>query len=220
MRIFFIHGFGENENIFEKIAPTIGGNQIFINVWNEVGNIPQPELNVLAFAKKLSQNYTITENDVVIGHSMGGRIGLHIKHFSNCKLIQIASWTNPDRVISPIKNRETLYWLTKYGIYLNRFTKWLAVRKGFKNKPSRQIFEQTIDALIAGNKHCVVNQLRLIFEPVEAINIEPELRIHAKADNIIRKPKTDFYEVPGDHFTLVTYPETVVKPILEFLAIS
>ena len=37
-RIVFIHGFGENESVFKHIAPAIGGEQVFINVWNILGN--------------------------------------------------------------------------------------------------------------------------------------------------------------------------------------
>jgi hypothetical protein len=216
-RVIFIHGFGENESIFEQIYPNLDGQHLFLNLWSEVGDVPQRQTTVVEFASELVQKYVITASDLIIGHSLGGWIGLHIKAIAQCKLIQIASWSEPDRVISPVKNRNTLYFLAKYGIYLNWFTKWLAVNKGFKGKPSRPIFEQTLEALICGNSANVVNQLRLIFEPVAGTEVLPDLRIHSKADNIIRKPKSDFVEVPGDHFNLVTHPEFVVKAIKNWM---
>jgi hypothetical protein len=69
-----------------------------------------------------------------------------------------------------------------------------------------------------GNKANVVNQLRLIFNPFpERITALPDLRIHARADPVVRFPKQGAYEVPGDHFSLYTYPDHVVRPIIQFL---
>src|SRR5580692_437907 len=106
MRIFYIHGFGENETIFSKISPFIPGEQIFLNVWELLGDAPRPGINVLNFAEELVKKYAITKNDLIIGHSMGGWIALHIKHLTGCPIVQIASWTDPGRIISPFKSAE------------------------------------------------------------------------------------------------------------------
>jgi hypothetical protein len=42
-------------------------------------------------------------------------------------------------------------------------------------------------------------------------------RIHARADAVVKIPDEPFHEVPGDHFSLYTYPEEVYRPIVEFL---
>ena len=216
MRIIFIHGLGENEGIFKNIAPAIGHEQLLLNVWDILGNEKQKGLNVLNFSQKLIEKYSITSNDWVIGHSMGGWIAYHIKHYTGCRIIQIASCTNFDRIVSPIRSGKPIYWLVKKRLYLNNFQKWF-FGKTYKGLPSKQIFDETFDALINGNRECIVSQLKLIFEPVLKISLEPDLRIHALKDPIVKAPKEPFHEVPGDHFSLITHPEQVIKPILERL---
>ena len=215
-RIIFIHGFGESERIFDKIAPSIGGNQIFVNVWELLGNEPIEGLNVVNFSEKLITHFKITAQDVVIGHSMGGWIAHHIKHQIGCRIVQIATWTAFDRVISPIRNGKILYWLVRYGLYINRFQRWLFVRM-YKGKPSQQIFSDIFTDLVNAPKTAIINQLKLIFEPVPNIYSQPDLRIHALKDTVIKYPREPFHEVPGDHFTLVTHPQTVIEPIVAFL---
>jgi hypothetical protein len=220
MRIFFIHGFGEAENIFDKVAPHIGGEQVFINNWNELGNTPRKDINIITYAKELAAKYHITAADVVIGHSLGGWVAYYLKHVTGCRAIQIASWTNFDRVILPKLKHSTILWAMKSGLVFNRLALWFMLRKFYKEKPSAAIFKETYIRLMKGNKNNVLNQMRLILTPVpEAVTVTPDLRIHAKRDPIIRHPKTEpTITVSGDHFTLYTSPEEVYKPIMEFLA--
>jgi len=218
MRIIFIHGLGENESIFSKIAPFIPGEHTFLNLWELLGDTPLPGMNVLAFAQSLVEKYSITRQDVVIGHSLGGWIAWHIKHVAGCPVVQIATWTDPDRPVSPIKNVKVLYWMIRNGLMLNGFMKSIFIAQSYKGKPSRQIYEETFDRMMAGNKENVINQLRLIFTPVpERPIVQPDLRIHALADPLVRPPREPFVEVEGDHFTLYTYPEAVYEPISNFL---
>lgn len=218
-RIIYIPGFGEKANIFDKIAPNIPAKEIlFLDNWELLGDRPKRKIDVLQYATELVAKYQITNQDIIIGHSMGGWIAYHIKHITGCRIVQIGSWTAPDRVILPIKNRHLIYFCTKTGIYLNRFTLQYAVKRGYKGKPSEVIFVETFERLKNGSKNNVINQLRLILTPVKTeINVLPDLRIHAKADKIIRYPKATFHEVPGDHFTLYTHPETVYMAINQFL---
>jgi hypothetical protein len=218
MRVFFIHGFGEDEAIFSKIAPKIAGKHIFINVWNELGNKPRPTVNVLDFAKELIHSHNMSEKDVLIGHSMGGWIAYHIKHMTGCPIVQIGSWTHFDRVILPISNVNLAYWLIRKGLFFNGFNKGLYTLIGYRNKPSKEIFRSVFDNLIQGNRENIINQMRLILTPVpEQVTVKPDLRIHALKDIVIRPPKEPFHEVVGDHFTLITHPEQVYEPIVEFL---
>jgi pimeloyl-ACP methyl ester carboxylesterase len=219
MKIYFIHGFGENESIFDKIAPSLPSPQVFINVWDLLGTAPREGLNVIDFAKEIVSKYNVTVEDVVIGHSMGGWIAYHVKQYSGCRVVQIGSWTEFDRIIAPIKNAKVIYWLTRNGLYMNRFVLWF-FGLAYKGKPSEWIFRDSFERLIVSNREAVVNQMKLMFEPVKRFTMMPELRIHARKDVVIRHPKEPFHEVPGDHFTLITHPETVIEPILEFLLLK
>lgn len=220
MRIFFIPGFGETPSVFDKIAPQIAGDKIFIDNWEEIGDKTRKDINVLMVAKEYVAKYNITADDLVIGHSMGGFIAYHIKHIAGCRIIQVASWTKPDRVVTPTQNRKFIYWFMASGLAFNRFSQWFMVWKFYRHKSSKEIFADTYTRLRTRKASNVVNQMRVIMEPiVDTISVSPDLRIHAKADNIIRYPKGETCTtVSGDHFTLWTNPEEVYGPIVEFLA--
>jgi pimeloyl-ACP methyl ester carboxylesterase len=218
MRIFFIHGFGEDEAIFSKIAAKIAGEHVFINVWKALGNDPRPTINVLDFAKELVHSHNISEKDAIIGHSMGGWIAYYIKHLTGSPIVQIGSWTHFDRVILPVSNPTLIYKLVQTGMFFNGLNKGLYTLIGYRDKPSKDIFRSVFDNLIQGNRENIINQLRLILTPVpEQVTVKPDLRIHALKDIVIRYPKEPFHEVVGDHFTLYTHPEQVYEPIVAFL---
>ena len=149
---------------------------------------------------------------------MGGWIALAIKHLIGCPIIQIASWTDPAKVLLPVKNPAVIYWLIRRGWYLNRFTKRLLLRLSYHNKPSASIFGEVFQHLIDSPTEYVTNQLRLILNPFEAtVDLQPDLRIHSTKDTIIRFPDQDVISVSGDHFNLFTHPGEVVAAINRFL---
>lgn len=217
MRIIFIPGFGEDESIFDKLHPAIPGKKLFLNNWKLLGNKSRPGLTVLQYARELTEQFGITKRDVIIGHSMGGWIALHIKHLVQCPVIQISSWTDKRKIAAAIGNRALIYWLAKSGLAFNDSTK-LYLAKKYQRKISYDIFCSVFDNLIRGNKNNIVNQLRLIFNPVaELVRVVPDLRIHARADSIIYYPDQPTFEAPGDHFSLYTHPEKLYPPILSLL---
>ncbi|MFN0200074.1 MAG: alpha/beta fold hydrolase [Bacteroidia bacterium] len=217
-RIIFLHGFGEDKTIFEKIAPQLEGEHLFPDLWALLGDVPRPELNVLFFAQQLVNEYLITKNDVIIGHSMGGWIAYHIKHLVGCRIVQIASWIHFDRVIQAIKNESLRTWLVKNHLFFTNIARYYIVRKFYKDKPSKEVFVYAFNRLKKGNPENVLNQLRVILNPVnETITVLPDLRIHSKSDSIIRAPREPYTEVKGDHFNLWAYPEEVYPLIVKLL---
>lgn len=218
MRIFFIPGFGEDVSIFDKIQVSVPGEKVFIDNWSLLRELNQKGLTVLVYAKYITERFQIKKEDVVIGHSMGGWIALYIKQLSQCRIVQIASWTDRRKIIMVPIERHFIYWAAKQGIgfypWVLHFLIWLH----YKNKPSGEIFARIFERLKKGNKETVVKQLKVIFHPEKVpVTVTADLRIHAKADHIVKPPDQNFHPVPGDHFTLYTYPETVYEPILKFL---
>ena len=217
MRLIFIPGFGEDPSIFDKIHPNLPADKVFADNWKLLGNKPRRDLDVLQYARELVERFSIGPEDVVVGHSMGGWVAWHIKHFTGSRIIQISSWTDPRKVVVPVHNRNLIYAAVKSGLVYNVLTKRLIVWKDYRNKPSRETFSAVMENLVSGDIDNVLNQLRIIFNPTEKITVKPDLRIHARADTIIRYPDHPTVEVPGDHFSLYTYPEVVYPPILRFL---
>lgn len=218
MRIIFIPGFGEDEFIFEKIQDKLPGEKLFLNLWRLLPDRPVKDLNVTRFAEELIQRFAITSNDIVIGHSTGGWVALHIKNIIGCPVVQISSWTNKRKVIVPTSNRHLIYFAAKTGLYLNRFVMRKSIEKFYEGKPSKEVFEKVFSRILTGNRANAVNQLRLIFNPYsKELSVVPDLRIHARKDSIVRLPDENVHEVEGDHFSLYTYPEQVYPPILDLI---
>ncbi|WP_018613796.1 alpha/beta fold hydrolase [Segetibacter koreensis] len=218
MRIIFIPGLGEEVSIFDKIQASLPQEKVFIDNWKWLGHLPEKGLNALVYAKYLVEQFEIKEGDVILGHSMGGWIGWYIKHLVGCRLIQVASWTDSSKIIKVPLERHLMYWLAKRGIGFNTVALRILVWLHYKNKPSKEIFIEIFERLRRGDKEIVAKQLMVIFNPVKIpVNVAPDVRIHAKADHIVKYPSQTFHEVPGDHFSLVTHPKQVYKPITNFL---
>ncbi len=221
MRLIFIPGFGETPRIFDRITPFLPGEKLFVDNRELLGSKPMFNITALQYAQLLLEKHQISQTDVVIGHSMGGWVAHAIKHLTGCSIVQIASWTDPEKVILPIKNPDVVYWLVRNGLYLNRFNKQIFSWLNYRNKPSAQIFNEVFQELIDSPHDYVINQLRVILNPINvAITSQPEVRIHSGNDSIIRFPDQSAVRVSGDHFNLVIHPEEVIAPIQTFLTIK
>jgi hypothetical protein len=217
-RTIFIPGFGENISIFDSISQHIEGEKIFVDNWLLLKTISKKKFSAEVYAQHLVRHYNIKEADVVVGHSMGGWVALHIKQLVGCKIVQIASWTNRRKVIGFPVFAPVVYLLAQTPLVFNRFNKQILINLYYKNKPSQKIFSSVVDNLIYGNKSIVVKQLKIILKSVDKpITVKPDMRIHARADRLVKFPDEAFIIVPGDHFTLVTHPGTVYKPIIDFI---
>ena len=218
MRIIFIPGFGEDEYIFDKIQDKLPGEKLFLNLWQLLPNKHIKDLNVFGFAGELIERFTITCKDLIIGHSTGGWVAIHIKNIVCCPVVQIASWTDGKKVIVPTANRHLIFFAAKTGLYLNRFVMRKSVKKFYHGLPSKEVFEKVFNRTISGNRANLVNQLRLIFNPYpKQLSAIPDLRIHAKKDRVVRFPNEEAHEVSGDHFSLYTHPEQVYPPIRDII---
>jgi hypothetical protein len=218
MRLIFIHGFGEKPCIFDNIHQAFNHEKLFIHNWEELGNELKQNYTVLDYAKDLVVKYKISQSDIVIGHSLGGWISAHVKYISNCKSIQIASWTDMNCVKFPINNYSLIRLFVKLGLTFNRFSRNYFLKKSYQGLPSESIFIENYNYLIRGNKSNILNQLNLILLGSNVIDsLNPDLRIHSKADRLIRFPKHPCEVVNGDHFNLWTYPDEVINAIRKII---
>lgn len=218
MRLIFIPGFGEDPGIFDRIHAHLEGQKLFIDNWELLAEVSGNKISATTYAQYLTDKYKTNQDDIIIGHSMGGWIALYIKQITGCRIIQVASWTKGSKVIQFPVYRPLLYWLTKNKLIFNCLTQKALVWLYYKNQPSKEIFAAVFQNLRTRNKQIVIKQLMVIFNPVKKpLTIVPDLRIHAKADRVIRYPDEAFVQVPGDHFSLCTFPADVYKPIADFL---
>ncbi len=215
MKLIFIHGFVEDHTIFNEIRKTITqGDQIALDletVLREWHDAPE-DLDVVKMASYLIQQYKITAQDCVIGHSMGGWIASYIKEQVGCKAILLASFTDQKKLITPLTNPTLIKYLIKTGIFQSSVIEWF-LKKDYKFKESKQLYDGLIDGLVKLDKKILYQQFQILFAKVKPLSITPNLRVHARKDNIVGFPDEEFIEVSGDHFSLVYYPEQVIDAI-------
>lgn len=218
MRTVYIPGLGEETWIFNNIHQHIPTEKVFIENWTLLAEVPEKGLTVNTYAEFLVKRFQITKEDVIIGHSMGGWIALAIKQITGSRAIQISSWTDGKKVVAVPLYRHLMYLVAKQGWAFNELSREAIVWLYYRNQPSKKVFVSIFERMRLGDKEIVAKQLMLIYNsPKPPITVYPDLRIHAKPDHIVKCPDEAFIEVPGDHFSLYTYPETVYNPIAQFL---
>ena len=218
-RIFLIHGYVEDPTIFDKLVPLLPpAEYVRINLadeferWQPIGPV-----NVQLLAQYLTEFYKITADDVVIGHSMGGWTAIHIKQVSGASAVLLGSFTNQKKILFPTDNLTILRLLLRSGITqsrpLNNYFK-----KQYPFAESRELYNQLIDGSMRMTRRYVWQQIQTLFAKVPPLTVQPDLRIHARPDNIVGVPDEPFVEVPGDHFSLFFHSELVAAPIQELLS--
>jgi hypothetical protein len=222
MKILFIHGFVENRTIFDELRKYLTeGEQIALNLEEEFAawkNVPT-EMNVVKLASHLIGKYNINSEDVVIGHSMGGWIATHIKQITACKAILLASFTNQSKITLPINNLWTLKFLVNSGLLQSN----LAIdyfKKAYPFAETKPLHDSLLDFLAICDKTYLMQQLEVLFGKVDSLTVEPDLRIHAKKDNIVRYPDEAYHEVSGDHFSLIFHTQEVISVISKQLSVN
>lgn len=217
-RLIFIPGLGEDEKVFDNVLPLIEGEKLVLSTWNLHGDLPRGKVKATDIAREMVEQYSITKDDVLIGHSMGGWIALFVKALTECKVVQVASYTSHKRVIVPALNHQFIKWAVKSQVFFNPLIRWLVLKIQYNTKPSKPWLNYIFNLLKNGNKNNVINQLTVALTPIPTKNnFEPDLRIHSKKDLIVRPPKEAYVQIPGDHFSILTHPKEAARAINDFL---
>lgn len=213
-RLILIHGYAEDLTIFDALRPLLpSANVLAINVETEFDSWPaKTPVNAHALAAFLAKQYTITADDMVIGHSMGGWIAINIKAVTGARVVQIASFTNQRKIVTPVYHAETLRFLANAGLLQTRFSIAI-VKYRYPFHESRALNNLLLDQLRMMRRAYIAWQLSVLFAPVPPLRVSPDLRIHATADNIVQPPDEPYAVVPGDHFCLVFHPMAVAQVI-------
>jgi len=213
-RIFLIHGYVEDPTIFDTLVPLLpSANFVRINLADEFTRWqPARSVSSRTLAQYLTEYYTITPKDTVIGHSMGGWVAINIKEVSGAKAIQLASWTDQKKIKFPTNNLAVLRFLLDTGItQSNALTGYF--RKQYPFDESRELYNQLVGGMQTMSRQYIWQQLQTLFAHVPPLTVQPDLRIHARADNIVAPPAEPYTQVPGDHFSLIFHAELVAEPI-------
>ena len=217
-RVFLIHGYVEDPTIFDKVVPLLPpANYVRINLADEFSRWkPSGPVNVRLLAQYMTDHYKITADDLVIGHSMGGWTAIHVKQVSGAKAIQLASWTDQKKIRFPTDNLMVLKFMLNTGITQSRMLNNFLMKR-YPFDESRALYNQLVEGAMRMPRSYIWQQLQTLFATVPPLTVQPDLRIHARRDNIVAPPDEAFTEVPGDHFSLVFHPGLVAEPIQKLL---
>ena len=213
-RLILIHGYAEDPTIFDALRPLLPPtNMLAISVEAEFDRWPaQTPVNAHALAVILAKRHTITAEDTIIGHSMGGWLAINIKAVTGARVVQLASFTDQRKVVTPVYHADTLRFLANAGLLQTRFSVDF-VKNRYPFAESKALNSRLLDRLRTMRRAYIAWQLSVLFAPVPPLAVSPDLRVHATADNIVRPPDESYTEVPGDHFCLVFHPVVVAQAI-------
>ena len=214
-RLLLLPGYLEDATIFDTLRPLLPPTTEVLAIelepefaqWRPVGVV-----NAVTFARHLVQRYAIGPADVLIGHSMGGWLAAHIKAQAGATAVLLSSFTDPRKVVARARNPLLLALYAWSGVGRSR---WLRARakRTYRFDESRALYDQLADGMARHPRRYVHRQLQVLFAPVPPLAVAPELRVHARADNVVLPPDEPFVEIPGDHFAHYYYPELVAAAI-------
>lgn len=218
-RLIYIHGYVEDETIFDNLAPLLPGELVLkLNLQREFvqWNPDDRTVNVSTLAQYLVRMHQIGPADVVIGHSMGGWIAANLKAQTGCWAVLISSYTDIKKVITPTRHIGLVRLLVNWGVVQSKGFASYALKK-YPFDESRVLHKSLIANLTSQSRRYIYQQLRVLLAPYPTPPATPDLRIHTRLDNVLRYPDEPYHETSGDHFNLVFHPETVAAPIRAWL---
>ncbi len=218
-RVWLFPGFMEDEKIFVKLLEQLP--QTFEYKYADyrpvLSQFSSDKFAVADFVPKLIAHYEIQPNDVIIGHSTGGWLAAWVNHFQKNPVILLSAFTDKEKVIAKglLKYRWLRRFVVKSGLYYAGFVKRTMLR-AYAHRPSIGAVELLVSNYDTFDKNYVLKMLNIIASQ-ERPNYNELLRLHALKDRILSVPDEPFTEIPGDHFSLYSFPAETAKPIAEVL---
>jgi len=212
-KIFLFPGYGEDAYIFDKLRNDFS-NYILVNI-----NYRKPlskytllNTNVDNLANAIIEEYGITSNDTLLGHSLGGFISLAIQSKLDNKVILVSSFCDTNKIRRITYNKSLTYLYT-----ITNFIKSKIVRDRILKTCKGKYYEEELMKSVDNFKTysgVELTKLSIIsFSGKLPFNNEKTIFIHAKDDRIVSLPDDKFFEVKGSHFTHIFDKDNVLKII-------
>lgn len=226
-RIVLLPGFGEDKRIFRKIAPYLSNYELLhIDYRSVLDRFTPEDIEMKYFIEALRQQYSITKDDILIGHSLGGFIAHQFRQLLGCDNCLIASFTNPKKIKLPYNYRKLTKWITNNkGLFTSGTFKNI-IRLKYHNHPAMPELENSLEVFEQYGKKDIYKLLRLL-QPKrksflkwllpDPIQITPSLILHPIKDSIVAPPDEPHIQLPGNHFSPATQPELVGQHLEQWL---
>ncbi|MGI4864247.1 MAG: alpha/beta fold hydrolase [Janthinobacterium lividum] len=214
-RLLLLPGYLEDSTIFDTLRPLLPPTAEVLAIelepefarWQPTGPV-----NAVTFARHLARRCAIGPEDMLIGHSMGGWIAAHLKAQTGAPAVLLSSFTDQRKVVARARSPLLLALYAWSGVGRGRWLRERAKRQYLFDE-SRELYGHLADSMARHPRRYVHRQLQVLFAPVPPLAVQPELRIHALADNVVRPPDEPFVMIPGDHFAHYYHPELVAAAI-------
>ncbi|TDN39234.1 alpha/beta hydrolase [Hymenobacter sp. UV11] len=218
-RLLLLHGYTEDRTIFDPLLPLLPpfAEVISLDLEEEFAHWqPRGKVNVQTLARHLAGRYHVGPADVLIGHSMGGWIAAHLKELTGAITILLSAFTDQAKIVSRIRSPRLLGLVTQSGLMQSAFL-LKRFKRRYRHDESRALHAALVDGMVRYQWRYVQQQLYVLFAQVPPLTVPPDLRLHARRDNVIRLPDEDYVELPGDHFAHYFYPQLAAEAIQAFL---
>ncbi len=216
-RIILFPGFGEDAFCFRALKPYLKAYEVVDIDYRPILNkFLISSISVQKFAKQIIQYYGISEQDKLIGHSMGGYFAFAIREELNNEICMIGAFSNPNKIVRLSENQPITLFLTLTGFTSSSFMKQWQL-KNAKGKFYEDTLAEVLNNFNKFSNYQLAKMVRLSFGNEILSNKPNPLRIHAKNDNVVRPPDEKYKEVEGGHFAQLIYPEQVIDQMQAFL---
>ena len=218
-RLLLLPGYLEDATIFDTLWPLLplppAAEVLAVELEVEFARWqPAGPANAVTLARYLARRYAIGPQDLLIGHSMGGWIAAHLKAQTGAVAVLLSSFTDQRKVVARVRNPLLLALYAWSGVGRSR---WLRERtkRHYQFDESRALYAKVADTMARYPRRYVHRQLQVLFAPVPPLAGQPELRLHALADDVVRPPDEPYVAIPGDHFAHYYHPGLVAAAIKE-----
>lgn len=227
-RVLLLPGFGEDRRIFRYLRRFMADFEIVDVCYREnLGRFTLKELHLDPFVENLIEDYAITRQDLLVGHSMGGFLSHHIRQRVKCANFMIASFTD-SRKLSPVINNKRLTKFFASRGWIKSFMYKQLVELIYAKRKSLEELRVTFEAFDTYTNEELTKQLKLILDrPGGVLNwlrskpkydLAPDMMVHPRQDDIVAAPEEKHIKVDGDHFALATHSVAVGHILTKWLA--
>jgi len=219
-------GFGEDKRIFRKITPYLSDYELlYVDYRSVLHRFTPDDIELYDFINALCEHYDINEDDILIGHSLGGFISHHLRQQLGCDNCLIASFTDRKKIKLPYNYKKLAKWFTDKGGFTSIPFRQI-VRLKYRNSTAMPDLENSLEVFAQYGKQDIYKLIRIIQprrksflqwllpDPTE---VPPSLILHPKKDSIVAPPDEPHIQLPGNHFSPATHPEIVGEHLQAWL---
>ena len=219
-KLFLLPGFREDTFVFNDLIPFFNKHKykiIHVDYRPILDKFTFPLITVQQFSRQLINQYNISKEDKLVGHSMGGYFSFQIREIQENSICMIGSFNDPKKIIHVFPKLPRFTMLTAVtGAVKTSYLKRYLLNK-IKDERVKEIQSKIMDNFDNFSNTQLALMLEMGFQKKIVSTLPNPLRIHSDKDKIVLPPDELYKQVKGGHFCLNIYPEETYTAMKEFL---